>query len=64
MGISEEACVGANVDAGVSVAGGIGGGGALETSMPARSMSVLTLLVGSLPSVADNVGISTSPLTT
>lgn len=49
MGISDEACVGTSVGAGVIVAGGIGGCGVLEMSMPARSMSALRLLVGSLP---------------
>lgn len=54
MGISDEAGTGASVGAGVSVADGIGGGGVLVTSNPARSMRVLRLLAGSLP--AANIG--------
>lgn len=45
MGIS----AGATVGAGASVVGGIGGGGVLVTSNPARSMRVLRLLVELLP---------------
>lgn len=47
MGISAGA--GATVGAGVRVVGGIGGGWALVTSNPARSMRVLRLLVELLP---------------
>lgn len=49
MGISDEARAGTSVGAGVSVVGGIGGGGALETSNPVKSMSVLMLSAELLP---------------
>lgn len=47
MGIS--AGPGAVLGAGVRLLGGIGGGGVLVTSSPARSMRVLRLLVELLP---------------